>query len=113
MTGADVTLRPRSLDDADLVRCDRLVLEDIRDYGWHVVNVASDGSAPAWSFSVGLGVTFEHPELIVFGLDVNTMHAMINNAVAEIEGGLAFQDRSRSAEVLEAYSCTFRDVHPN
>lgn len=108
-----MTSRHRTLEDTDLDRSDRRLLENIRDYGWHVISVAGDRSAPAWSFSVGLGVTFDHPELIVVGLDITTMHAMISNAVAVIENGGPLQNHSLSSEVLEGYSCYFRDVHAN
>jgi hypothetical protein len=92
----------RSLDDPDVTSFDHRVLEDVRDYGYHVAAVATDGSAPAWAYSVGFGATFNHPELVVFGLSVDVMHRMLRNAANEIREGQVLEDRSQSSELIAA-----------
>jgi hypothetical protein len=103
----------RTLDDPDVSSFDRRVLEDIRDYGYHVVAVATDGSAPAWAYSIGFGATFKHPEVVVFGLGVDLMHKMLRNAANELREGRVFQERSQSSEIIDGYACSFREVHVN
>ncbi|MGC4094571.1 MAG: DUF4262 domain-containing protein [Polyangiaceae bacterium] len=103
----------RTLDDPDVEPFDRRVLEDIRDYGYHVVAVASADSVPAWAYTVGFGTTFNHPEIVAFGLDVRLMHSMLRNVATEIENGRPFHDRTQSSEIVSGYACTFRHVHVN
>jgi len=53
---------------------DAQVPADIETYGWHVIEVPEDDEGPGFAFTIGLFRRFEHPELIVFGLPMNTMH---------------------------------------
>ena len=84
---------------------DQRLLQDVRDVGWHVIKIAADAATPGWAFSVGLGPTFNHPELVVFGLALDLMHTMINSAVLEIRHGITLQGGSRSSEILDGYAC--------
>ena len=60
---------------------------DIATYGWHVVKVLEDDEGPAFAFTIGLWQRFQHPELIVFGLPLETMHQMLNGAGAAVRAG--------------------------
>lgn len=33
---------------------------------------------PGWAYTVGLSQTFEHPELILFGLPLDVAHVLLN-----------------------------------
>ena len=46
---------------------ERIVLNNINEFGWHAVNVIEDDGHPPWSFTIGLYETWQHPELIVIG----------------------------------------------
>jgi hypothetical protein len=107
-----VSASHRTLGDAGLEPSDRRLLEDVRDFGWHVVKIAADDTTAGWAFSVGLSVTFDHPEIVVFGLDVDIMHVMIGNVVHDIRNGARFRHDSRSSEILEGSACAFRAVQP-
>ena len=89
------------------------VLADVADRGWHGVWIPEEGGTPGWVFSVGLLHSHGHPEIVVFGLPSETAHAMIANAVVDIEAGRAFPPHSTSDEILDGYRCAFRPVHPN
>jgi len=93
--------------------CDRKLLDDIRDYGWHVVGISDDDQNVSYVFSIGLFHTFKHPEVCVFGLnDIRTMGQIINTIVNLIQSGQKFEDRSRTDAVLEGYDCVFRSISP-
>ena len=51
---------------------------DIKEFGWHVLLIPEDEQGPAFAYSVGLQKTFNHPEILVLGLDINLMHRMVN-----------------------------------
>jgi len=86
---------------------DRKLLADVRGHGWHVINVISE---PAFSYSIGLYENYGHPEVIVFGLDLNVMHRMINAIGDQIKEGGSFDDLDESDDVLEGYNVIFRTV---
>lgn len=46
---------------------DPMLLDDVREHGWHIVLVPEDESSPGWCFTVGLQQTLRHPERVIFG----------------------------------------------
>jgi hypothetical protein len=87
------------------------LVADVRDYGWHVLNVFSpEGRRPNFSYSVGIYESFGHPELIVFGLSLETGHKLINVVGDAIKAGREFQHGTSSADLIEGYDCVFRAV---
>ena len=83
---------------------------DIATYGWHVIKVLEDDEGPAFAFTIGLWKRFQHPELIVFGLPLETMHQMLNGAGAAVGAGRPYAAGQSYDDILEGYSCTFRPV---
>jgi len=58
--------------------CERKVISDVREYGWHCLNVLEDKKGPGFSFSIGLFETWQHPELILVGLKSKVAHAILD-----------------------------------
>jgi hypothetical protein len=57
--------------------------EHIRKSGLSVVCVSGDEKNPPFAYSVGLQKTYDHPEIICFGMPIKLSHQIIND-VAEI-----------------------------
>lgn len=55
---------------------------------------------------------FNHPEIIVFGLNDEVMHSLINTVGEEVRGGKTFAVDGLYPDLIEAYSCTFKSVNP-
>lgn len=93
-------------DDAD-----RKVISDIHQYGWHVVAIPPEADTPGWAFSIGVFKTLGWPEIIVFGLDQEVAHWLINEV-----GRRAKEERATYAPgdqvsgLLEGVSCRFERV---
>jgi hypothetical protein len=81
---------------------------DIATHGWHVIKVFEDAEGPGFAFTIGLYKRFAHPELVVFGLPLETMHLMLNAAGEAIRAGQTFGVGQKSDDILQGYSCTFR-----
>ena len=96
---------PAPQDDGD-----RKLLADVLQRGWHVVKVPGDDRAPGWCFTVGLQHTFEHPELVIFGLPLGTGHAVLNIAGEAITRGVSFEADRAYGEFLEGFVCILRPV---
>ncbi len=72
-----MSISTRKLTDKDLNPFELGILKNIKEYGWHANGIPGEGSAPDWAYSVGLFAKYGQPELIVFGLEIATMHQMI------------------------------------
>lgn len=97
---------PRPKDDSD-----RRVLRDVRERGWHVLHVAPTAESVAgWSFTLGLPHSFDHPELLVFGLPAPTAQALLDRAVAKIAGGHVFRPALPAEGILDGYICSTQPV---
>ena len=57
---------------------ERKVLDDIAKYGWHCLSILEEDGEPPWAFTIGLFQTWEHPELIIFGLKNNVAHQILS-----------------------------------
>lgn len=62
----------------------------ICEYGYSVTKVFSTDYNPSFAYSVGLHETYGHPEIICFGLKLDTLHTIINDVVQIIrdQGGI-------------------------
>jgi Domain of unknown function (DUF4262) len=90
---------------------DQKVLDDVKEYGWHVMKVLDQADSPGWAYSIGLYHTFHHPEIVVFGLNPDLMHFIINSVGEDVRSGKRFEEGKRYADLIEAYLCTFKPVN--
>ena len=102
----------RTLKDAGLDNPDRRLLRDVRDSGWHVVLVPEEDGTPGWAFSVGLYSSFSAPEVIVFGLDLDVSHHLINTVGEWAKSGSPATEYQSRPDLIDEYVCTFRTVAP-
>jgi len=84
---------------------DEKVIADVAEFGWHVVKVAEDANGPGFAFTIGLTKTFGHPEVIIFGLPLETMHVVLNNVGAIVREGTPLRPGRVTEDVLEGYAC--------
>jgi hypothetical protein len=78
----------RRSTDPDLTAFDRKVLPALEKSGWYVLGVAAD---PPFSYSIGLFEHFQHPEIILFGLDSTSAYHIINDAGRRIREGHKYE----------------------
>jgi len=90
---------------------DEKLLHDVENHGWHVILVPDEYTAPGWAFSVGLYYTFQHPEVIVFGLPSEVKHSMINTIGDNVRAGTVYKSGVEVTDVLTGgISCLFQAV---
>ena len=86
------------------------ISDDIRDYGWHVIKVLEDESAPGFGYSIGLFETFKHPEIIIVGLKLDLIHLLINNIGEDIKNGLTLVPFSFNSDIIDNFECYISEV---
>jgi hypothetical protein len=96
----------RTLDDAE-DESERKVITDVAEFGWHVVQILEDDEGPAFAFTIGLGTTFGHPELLMIGQSLKLMHIVLNNLGHDIRAGKRFAHGDTSTDILEDFTCAF------
>ncbi|HXJ03798.1 MAG TPA: DUF4262 domain-containing protein [Candidatus Acidoferrum sp.] len=96
---------------------DARFLEVIDKYGWHVMSVAprinSDDAQEWFSYSTGFFMRFQHPEIILCGLDADVGTRIINTIGDELKSGRKFDLDTDCADIFaNDVKCSFRVVHP-
>jgi hypothetical protein len=91
---------------------ERIVLSNIREFGWHCVNVIEDDGHPPWSFTIGFYETWNHPELIVIGRSRATAHHILQTIATQIENGDSPNLADPEPSILLGMRCHFLEVNP-
>lgn len=88
------------------------LLNDIERDGWTVASSpgGKGPSNPPYVATVGLPVTYDHPELIIPGSEEDLHHAVIEGVGEQIAGGARFD--AASTATIAGIDFTFVDVHP-
>lgn len=86
------------------------VIDDIARYGWHCVNILAEDDLPGFAFTVGNFQTSKHPEFIIFGLQSEVAHQVLDLAVCGLNSGAIFDLSAPTDELLNGYSCIFVQV---
>ncbi|MEF2277677.1 DUF4262 domain-containing protein [Deinococcus sp. YIM 134068] len=87
------------------------MLDDIRRHGWHVIKVPADEEGPGFAFTLGLYARFDHPEVIIFGLDLDLMQQILNGIGDDVKAGeRRYAAGRQESGVLEGYDCAFVEV---
>jgi Domain of unknown function (DUF4262) len=89
---------------------ERKVLADIAKFGWHSLNILDQGDKPGWRFTIGLYQTWQHPELIVFGLKRDVVHSVLSIVANGLAEGRRIDLSRPTDELLENGSCVFVEV---
>ena len=68
-------------------RDDHKIMADIEQYGLAVIMLDATDYLPSFAYSIGLWRTFQHPEIICFGLTIKTLGQLINDVADLVRNG--------------------------
>jgi hypothetical protein len=89
---------------------ERDLLDNVEKFGWQCISVAADDGAPSFSYTIGFWESLCTPELVIFGLDFDLMHAMLWEMYRHLKAGAQLADGARWP-ILEGFDCISRQVH--
>lgn len=90
---------------------EEFIKHHVKETGWAVKLIdGDDDGAAAFAYTVGLYRNYQHPELIVFGLDLHLMHAMLNICGEKIRDGEPLPTDKPIAGILEGHDVRTRHV---
>jgi hypothetical protein len=73
--------------DCDFDELLKKTKRNIEKYGLQVISIKASEYLPSFSYSIGLIESYQHPELICFGLSTDLMHTLINDVATLIKQG--------------------------
>lgn len=104
----------RSLEEASaLSSLDAKVLREIHTDGWQITGVLAreQERGPDFAYSIGFFHTMGHPEVILFGLPVETCMKAVNVVGIDVQSGMRFEPGRVYEGILRApHLCSFREV---
>lgn len=85
-------------------------LDDIAEYGCHVIHVLEEGDLPPFVYSVGITRSSGAPELIVIGLKRKMAHFVVNEYNTRVRAGERFEPGQRASGFIGGFDVEFRKV---
>ena len=89
---------------------DKKALEDIEEYGCHILHIIEEGEYPRFSYSIGIQKQTGQHDLIVTGLKRDLAHRIINEYNHRVRVGEIFQPNEFYSGFLEKFEVTFKEV---
>ena len=91
----------------DMTRSELKVLADIDTDGVHIVHVPESDGQPGYSYTIGLPYSFEHAEVVVFGLSPDVAEELLNAVADEAADGAKFAADAQHDGLLHGYPVRF------
>ena len=95
---------------SELTSSDKKLLDNVENYGWHVLKIMEDEKGPGFTYSIGLYKNFNHPEIIMIGLNLDLAHTLINNIGEDIRAGKEFKSGEFYTDILDGFNCLMVEV---
>jgi hypothetical protein len=89
---------------------EKRIIEDVQKYGFHKALIEDDGYLPGFVYSIGFFKTYQHPEIIIFGLKTDVMNNLIHHVGEEIKKGKRFLTGIDYEGFLSNYPIRFIEV---
>lgn len=86
------------------------IKRDVIEYGWSVCLFEADSATPSFGYTIGLWQNFSHPEIICFGLPINTLHRLLNDAGELVRNEQRPALATDNYEILDKVPVQFRAV---
>lgn len=86
---------------------EKKALDDIEEYGCHIINVMEGDDTPKFSYSIGIETSQGRPDLIIFGLDPKIAMFMINEYYRRLSEGEEFKKGAIYGGFLEGFEVCF------
>jgi hypothetical protein len=87
------------------------IIRIVKEHGWYIALFEANTATPAFAYTIGLWKNFGHPEIISFGLSVNTLGAILNNAGNLIKEGKKIEVDEDNQEIFTNSPARFKTVH--
>ena len=87
------------------------IMRIVDEYGWYVAQFEATAYLPSFAYTIGLWKNFKHPELIGFGLPLDTLHSILNIGGHVAKDGNKIVVNQRSDEFFEKSEAFILEVN--
>lgn len=94
----------------DNCRDDERTSSNIEKYGLSIIMIEATDYLPSFAYSIGLWKTYNHPEIICFGLRIETLHALFNDVADIIKNGQKIEVGKNYDQIFESGLAEFISV---
>lgn len=91
-------------------RDDNQTKSDIEKYGLSVILIEASEYLPSFAYSIGLWDKFNHPEIICFGLRIQTLHSIINDVADLVKDGQKIETNKTYYNIFENSKAEFVQI---
>lgn len=92
---------------------DNDILQSVERTGWHTVGVEWSEDSPSFLYTIGLGTSWDHPEVIVFGLPNEVAYSIVATVVDRVREGMSCATPGIHHDLLGDLPVWVRPVHPS
>jgi hypothetical protein len=76
--------------------------ENIKKHGWQFQYVFDEkGQKEDFGYSIGFEESYKHPEIMIFGLKRETMHALLSDLASDIKAGRVFEPNNKIGNIVD------------
>ncbi len=88
------------------------IADNIREYGWHCLHVfPTEDAQEMFSYSIGFEESYGGPEILIFGLEREKAHALLNECAFVLKSGHKFVAEVNDENILSGgYSVVFKKL---
>lgn len=90
---------------------DQKALNDIDEFGCHVLNVMEGEGEPSFSYSIGINKKQQKHDVVIIGLKSKLAHSMINNYKNRLLEGEEFEPGKFYSDFIEGFEVCFVNVN--
>ena len=83
----------------------------VDEYGWYVAQFEATSYLPSFAYTIGLWKNYRQPELISFGLNLDTMHSILNIGGDLAKEGKILSSNNTSNLFFENSDAFILEVH--
>lgn len=88
----------------------RELLDTLEEFGYAILHVPASSYNPGFAYTVGLKHTFDHPEIILIGLDPENTEEILSGVVEAVASGLGMIAGKPLNGFLEGHPVIFEEV---
>jgi len=76
------------------------ILDDIELHQFNIAITSKDQYLPSYAHTIGLFKNYNHPEIIIFGLENENMHQILNTLVTKIQNGKDYEPGNNYTNIV-------------
>jgi len=89
---------------------EKKIIDDVEQFGFHIAFVPEDEYLPSFAYTIGLKKTYNHPEIILFGLNQQLLGGILSGIGEEIKKGKTYKPNKDYENIISNYPVKFLEI---